>query len=48
VVGFPATVSGTGYVLDTTLPGNAATGHDYGTQLPDAAKASLLEYLKTL
>jgi mono/diheme cytochrome c family protein len=47
-VGFKAAVSGNGYALDTTLPGNANTGHDYGTTLTDAEKASLIEYLKTL
>ncbi len=48
VVGYPADVSGPGYVLDTALPGNANIGHDYGTTLPAAEKASLIEYLKTL
>jgi mono/diheme cytochrome c family protein len=48
VVGFKAEVTGDGPVLDTTLPGNAKTGHDYGTTLTDAQKASLIEYLKTL
>jgi mono/diheme cytochrome c family protein len=48
VVGFPADTAAPGYVLDTTLPGNANTGHDYGTTLPEADKAALLEYLKTL
>jgi mono/diheme cytochrome c family protein len=48
VVGFPADVAGDGFVLDTTVPGNANTGHEYGTTLPEADKAALLEYLKTL
>jgi hypothetical protein len=36
------------YVLDTTAPGNANTGHDYGTNLPADQKRDLIEYLKTL
>jgi hypothetical protein len=38
----------TGWLFDTTLPGNANSGHLYGTTLPDADKRALLEYLKTL
>ena len=48
LVGYPADTATPGYVLDTTLPGNGNTGHEYGTTLPDADKASLIEYLKTL
>ena len=33
---------------DTRLPGNSNRGHTWGTDLPDAAKLDLLEYLKTL
>ena len=33
---------------DTTLRGNGNGGHDYGTDLSDAARSALLEYLKTL
>lgn len=36
-----------GTSFDTTLPGNANRGHLYGTGLPPAEKASLLEFLKT-
>ena len=32
---------------DTTMPGNGNVGHDYGTTLPDADKAAIVEYLKT-
>jgi hypothetical protein len=32
---------------DTTVPGNSNAGHDYGTSLPDADKAAIVEYLKT-
>lgn len=44
-VGF---VSDRGYLYDTRLPGNAATGHAWGTDLSAADKRALLEYLKTL
>jgi hypothetical protein len=33
---------------DTSQPGNANVGHDYGTALPGESKRALLEYLKTL
>ena len=36
------------YVLDTRTPGNAATGHDYGTALSPEARRDLIEYLKSL
>jgi hypothetical protein len=34
--------------LDTTVPGNGNQGHLYGTNLTDADKWSLIEYLKTI
>jgi hypothetical protein len=37
-----------GTAYDTTRPGNANTGHTYGTDLPADSKRALLEYLKTL
>ncbi|MGE5150407.1 MAG: hypothetical protein ACM3II_09840, partial [Rhodospirillaceae bacterium] len=37
-----------GRVFDTGLPGNGNGGHLYGTNLPEADKQALLEYLKTL
>jgi mono/diheme cytochrome c family protein len=37
-----------GTPLDTRLRGNGNQGHPFGTALPDADKAALLEYLKTL
>jgi mono/diheme cytochrome c family protein len=40
VAGDPSTT------LDTTLPGNANTGHEYGTDLADADRYALIEYLK--
>ena len=50
-VGLAAEQAGT-FTLKTTgcedrNSGNSNCGHDYGTQLPDAEKAALLEYLKT-
>jgi Cytochrome c len=36
------------YVLDTATPGNANTGHTYGTDLSDKERSELIEYLKTL
>lgn len=35
-------------LLDTTLLGNSNWGHDYGTQLTEAEKQALVEYMKTL
>ncbi len=37
-----------GFRLDTSLKGNGNGGHRYGTDLPEADKAALMEYLKTL
>jgi hypothetical protein len=34
--------------LDTTLPGNTNTGHEFGASLSDDERAWLIEYLKTL
>ncbi len=36
-----------GTLFDVTQPGNAATGHIYGTTLPAEEKRALVEYLKT-
>lgn len=36
------------YLLDVLTPGNANTGHDYGTGLSPAEKHELIEFLKTL
>lgn len=44
-VGF---VCGGGFEFDTTAIGNGNGGHLYGTDLPAAEKAALLEYLKSL
>lgn len=47
-VGFSAPEGQTGFVMDTTKPGNLNTGHFYGTDLPSEEKHALLEYLKSL
>jgi hypothetical protein len=36
------------YQLDANTPGNANSGHDYGTDLSKVQKRELVEYLKTL
>ena len=36
------------YLFDTAIPGNANTGHDYGTTLASDQKHDLMEYLKSL
>jgi hypothetical protein len=35
------------FQYDTSLPGNSNAGHLYGTDLSDAEKRALIEYLKT-
>jgi len=47
-VGFMAPADGTGFSMDTQMPGNANTGHEYGVTLSEADKLALLEYLKSL
>ncbi len=40
-----------GFLFDTSLPGNHNTGHSghrYGTDLPDDQKRAIVEYMKTL
>ncbi|MEM1299234.1 MAG: cytochrome c [Pseudomonadota bacterium] len=39
--------SGPNQILDTRAKGNASTGHSYGSDLGDAEKWALIEYLKT-
>lgn len=34
--------------FNTTLAGNSNAGHDYGTELTNAQRWDLLEFLKTL
>lgn len=47
-VGFVTRAEAATSLFNTLLPGNANTGHDYGTALGDAEKWALIEYLKTL
>lgn len=47
-VGFRTEPFAGGFTFDTSLPGNAHTGHEYGTSLTDDQRAQLLEYLKSL
>ena len=51
MVGFvgdvPTRASRTFIEFDTHAPGNSNSGHVYGTELSDADRAALLEYLKT-
>jgi len=37
-----------GFRYDTSIVGNSNQGHTYGTDLSDADKQALIEYLKTL
>jgi hypothetical protein len=46
VPGRPAEAAG--FCYDTALPGNANTGHEYGTTLTPEERAALLHYLVTL
>jgi hypothetical protein len=46
-VGFEAAGDG-GFLLDTSVPGNAKGGHEYGVDLTEADRRALLEYLKSL
>ena len=34
------------FVFDSSRPGNANTGHEYGTDLPDADRHAIIEFLK--
>jgi hypothetical protein len=46
----PAEGGRTFFRFDTGQPGNSNAGHEgeaYGTELPDAGKWALIEYLKT-
>jgi len=51
-VGFVSNVAAEGAtrytLIDTSLQGNGNGGHVYGTDLTDADRDALLEYLKTL
>jgi hypothetical protein len=45
-VGFDITTGS--FEFDTSLPGNSNSGHEYGTNLTEAQRQQLLEYLKAL
>jgi len=47
-VGYVTTAQPGSTTFDTKVVGNANTGHEYGTDLPEEARLALLEYLKTL
>lgn len=47
-VGFVSEDSDGAFVLDTTIPGNSNSGHEYGVSLPVRERLALLEYLKSL
>jgi len=36
------------FAFDTRLPGNANSGHEYGTSLSEPERMALIEFLKTL
>lgn len=44
----PATFLRGAFVVDTSVAGNANTGHELGTTLDDADRAALVEYLRSL
>jgi hypothetical protein len=44
----PKTWTHDGFTFDTTLPGNGAGGHEFGTTLSDADKTALIAYLQSL
>jgi hypothetical protein len=37
-----------GFVLDTRVPGNRNTGHEFGTKLAPGEKDDLVAFLQTL
>ncbi|MBI1850669.1 MAG: hypothetical protein HYR85_10035 [Planctomycetes bacterium] len=45
---FPLGTPKQDFTLDTSLPGNHRTGHDFGTKLSDDDKDALVEFLKSL
>ncbi len=45
---FPEQSSRKLHFFDTSIPGNSNQGHLYGTDLSDAEKEALIEYMKTL
>lgn len=47
-VGFLEPSDGKGFEMNTEMPGNSNSGHEYGVTLNQADKIALLEYLKSL
>ncbi|MGZ5441839.1 MAG: di-heme-cytochrome C peroxidase [Thermoanaerobaculia bacterium] len=47
-VGFDSSAGANTFLFDTTAKGNSNAGHEWGTSLTDADRASLIEYLKSL
>jgi hypothetical protein len=47
-VGYETACEGRHFLVDTRLSGNRNIGHNYGTDLSDAEKLALIEYLKSL
>lgn len=47
-IGFVSEGEEASFTLDTTIPGNANTGHEYGVDLSEEDRLALLEYLKSL
>ena len=47
-VGYVTEVAEPYWIFDTTIPGNANSGHEFGAGLPDASRQELIEHLKTL
>ena len=43
-----ADAQGAGWIYDTSLPGNSAKGHEFGTDLAGPDRSALLEFMKTL
>ncbi len=47
-LGFSTTQEPQSVLLDTDLLGNSNSGHTYGTELAEADRMAILEYLKTI
>jgi len=47
-VGFKSKRRGNHFLLDTSIPGNLNSGHEYGVSLSKKEKRALIEFLKTL
>jgi hypothetical protein len=47
-VGYTTEVEKPRFTFDVSRPGNANSGHEYGTTLTDTERYELVEFLKTL